>query len=79
MERMKGLKRTCKLGDVQNVHVFQFASFWVMLCNNQVVKHCVRMPTCLRQIEDFQLASGGGEGMICSFVNLSALASIITV
>ena len=79
MERMKGLNLTCQLGDVQNVHVFQFASFWVMLCNNQVIKHCVRIPKCLRQIEDFQLASGGGEGMICSFVNLSALASIITV
>ena len=36
MERMKGLKMTCKLCDVQNVHVFQFASFWAMLCNNQV-------------------------------------------
>lgn len=67
MERMKGLKMTCRLGDFQNVHVFQFASFWVMQCNNQVIKPCVRIPKCLSQIEDFQLASGGGEGMILSF------------
>lgn len=69
MERMKGLKMTCKLGDVQNVHVFQFASFWVVQCNNQVItaKPCVRIPKCLSQIENVQLASGSGEGMILSF------------
>lgn len=44
MERMKGLEMTCKLGDFQNVPVFQFASLWVVLCNNQVIKPCVIYP-----------------------------------